>query len=143
MTDSKLLEQGVCDVCQNEPAVGVACVPGMPVSVAYGSECLKVNAHPYGLLVANTALVGNYAQSAEWWREMVDATLTHLGKSREQFNADVAESSAVFEREMTAAAAEDAKSHDSPLAYHPAGCICPGCGGITTASRWTGGGTGA
>lgn len=138
MNEPKLPEMGDCDVCKKEPAVGVACVPGMPVSVAYGRACLDANAHPYGLLVVNTALVGDYAKSAEWWQEMVDATLTHLGKSREQFDADVAESNAEFERDMAAAAAEDSAKLDNPLTFHPAGCICPGCGGITTESRWTG-----
>lgn len=141
LPDIKLPDMGNCDVCNNEPAVGVACVPGMPVSVAYGAACLAANAHPYGLLVANTALIGNYADSTEWWQEMIDATLAHLGKPREQFDADVAESSAEFEREIALAdeKLETMAADRSPLEFHPAGCICPGCGGVTTQSRWTGG----
>jgi hypothetical protein len=81
----------ICEVCGDEPAVGVASVPGVPISVAYGRKCLSANAHPYGIVVANTADVDGYDNSAEWWKQIVDDTLTHLGKTREQFDADVAE----------------------------------------------------
>lgn len=40
-----------CDVCDNEPMKGVASIPGMPVSVAYGENCLRANAHPWWALV--------------------------------------------------------------------------------------------
>jgi hypothetical protein len=61
----------------------------MPVSVAYGRKCLQANAHPWGLLVANTALCGGFDQTAEWWQEMVTATCGHLGRSLTEFEADV------------------------------------------------------
>lgn len=80
-----------CDVCNNEPAKGVASVPGVPVSVAYGEKCLAANAHPYGIVVANTALIGGYEHAAGWWRDMVDCTLSHLAIPRDKFNADVGE----------------------------------------------------
>jgi hypothetical protein len=115
-----------CDVCRDEPAVGVACVPGMPVSVAYGRKCLEANAHPYGLMVANTALIGKYADTAPWWQEMVTATLTHLGKSREEFDAAVAEQAAEFEKEMAEADAQVERLHEA-AGPHPDGCLCPGC----------------
>lgn len=79
-----------CDVCGNEPAVGVAAVPGVPISMAYGANCLRANAHPYGIVVANTALAGGYDACAEWWKQMVDDTLSHLNKTREEFDRDVA-----------------------------------------------------
>jgi hypothetical protein len=78
-----------CDVCDEEPSVGVASVPGMPVSVAYGKTCLQANAHPWELLVANTALCGGFDQTAEWWQEMVMATCSRLGRSLAEFEADV------------------------------------------------------
>ncbi len=139
LSNTALPETSICDVCQGEPAVGVAGVPGLPISVAYGKACLAANAHPYGLLVANTALLGDYAHSADWWQEMVNATLAHLDKTRDQFDADVAESNATFEREMAEHEAEETAPRDNPLTFHPAGCICSECGGITTESRWTGG----
>ena len=93
MSDSK------CNVCNNEPIVGVACVPGMPVSVAYGAKCLKANAHPYGLVVANTAMCGGLEHTAEWWQELVRDTLNHLGKSMERFTSDVAKDIKEFEEQ--------------------------------------------
>lgn len=78
-----------CDVCGNEPSVGVAAIPGMPVSVAYGKSCLRANAHPWDLLVANTAMCGGFAQTAEWWQEMVLSTCNHLGRPLSEFEADV------------------------------------------------------
>lgn len=78
-------------MCNAEPMVGVAAVPGIPFSVAYGRACLAANAHPYGLIVGNTVCIGGYEHAAEFWRQMVDDTLTHLGIPRERFDADVAE----------------------------------------------------
>lgn len=83
------IDLGKCNVCDNEPAVGVCCVPGLPVSVAYGKNCLEADAHPWSLLVANTAIVGGLENTAEWWREMVQHTCSHLGKTIEEFNANV------------------------------------------------------
>lgn len=82
----------ICDVCQKEPAVGVAAVPGVPMSCAYCKTCLGANAHPLFVVIGNTALVGGYDNAADWWQYMVDCTLEHLGKTREWFDAQVAES---------------------------------------------------
>jgi len=79
----------VCDVCGENPEVGVAAVPGVPMSVSYCQECLRANAHPYGIIVVNTAMVGGYSEAAGWWQDMVDDTLRHLGKTRQQFTIDV------------------------------------------------------
>ncbi len=94
-----------CEVCEKNPEVGVACVPGVPYSAAYCHECLKANAHPYWVIVGNTcAVLDGYpngdeeaaqtwrTHTAEWWQEMVDDTLKHLGKTEDQFKADVKES---------------------------------------------------
>jgi len=45
----------MCEVCEKEPAVCVACVPGIPYSAAYGRECLRHGADPYGIVRANIA----------------------------------------------------------------------------------------
>lgn len=79
-----------CDVCDNEPAVGVAAVPGVPISVAYGQKCMAANAYPWWVLVANTAAMGGLDESAEWWKQMVYDTCAHLGKTLAEFEADVA-----------------------------------------------------
>lgn len=86
---TKQASTSTCDVCGKEPAVGVAAVPGVPISMAYGRDCLEANAHPYGILVANTALVGGLDRAGDWWIEMVDATLLHLHKTRVDFDRDV------------------------------------------------------
>ena len=78
-----------CDVCGQHQPVGVAEVPGVSVSVAYCSDCLRANAHPYGIMVGNTACLGGYDQAIYWWQQMVNDTLTHLDKTREQFDVDV------------------------------------------------------
>lgn len=87
----------MCDVCKKNRSVGVCCVPGVPISMSYCKECLEANAHPYDIIVANTACVGGYNESADWWKEMVDCTLKHLGKTREEFDRNVAEDIAAME----------------------------------------------
>jgi hypothetical protein len=83
------IELGSCDVCRKEPAVGVAAVPAVPISVAYGRACLQANAHPYFVIVANTANIGGLDQAADFWVAMVEDTLKHLEIPREKFDADV------------------------------------------------------
>src|SRR5579864_694785 len=80
----------LCDVCSKNEALGVCCVPGCPVSMAYCKECLQANAHPWGILVANTACCNGRQNMVEAWNEMILATCKHLGKTIEQFDADVA-----------------------------------------------------
>lgn len=81
----------LCDVCHAEPAVGTAAMPGVPLTVAYGSDCLAARAYPYWVLVAHTAMCGGYDHTIEEWRGMVDDTLAHQQVTREKFDADVAE----------------------------------------------------
>lgn len=103
----------LCEVCGEEPVVGVAAVPGLPISVGYGRACINMNAHPYGLLVANTACLSGEDDMADWWLEMVHATLRHLGKTEDEFWDDVEQS----RRDMDAAlAAEMAADPDGPNA---------------------------
>jgi hypothetical protein len=81
----------------------VAAVPGVPYSAAYGRKCLARNAHPYHILVANTAMtaasysdiddVGEpddpLSRTADWWQQMVTDTLKALEIDREEFDSDV------------------------------------------------------
>ena len=89
-----------CEICEKEPAVGVAAVPGVPYSAATGRNCLEAGAIPYWVAVANTAAVGGLDEATDWWCDMVTATLTHLGTDRAQFDADVAEAIADFDAYM-------------------------------------------
>ena len=87
----------MCEVCKEEEAVGVFCVPGVPMSVAYGKKCLQANAHPWWVLVANTACINGLKNAAEWWKAMVEDTCKHLGKTIEEFNHDVEENLKVLD----------------------------------------------
>ncbi len=89
MSSPEEIKMPVCEVCNKEQAIGVCCVPGVPYSAAYCRTCLGANAHPYGIVVANTACCGGLNQTSPAWQEIVRDTLVHLGKSIEQFNADV------------------------------------------------------
>jgi hypothetical protein len=54
-------------------------VPGVPYSAAYGKRCLAANAHPWFIVVANTAAVDGLDGAADWWVAMVEDTSAHLG----------------------------------------------------------------
>lgn len=55
-----------CEVCNNEPSVGVASVPGIPYSAAYGRECLQRGADPYQIIRINVAICGGVDAVADW-----------------------------------------------------------------------------
>lgn len=80
-----------CETCERNDSIAVACVPGVPYSAGYCLECLKVNAHPWFILVSATASCGGLDKMIPEWREMVDCTCLRLGKTLDQFNADVAQ----------------------------------------------------
>jgi hypothetical protein len=80
-----------CEVCAKNQAIGVCSVPGVAYSAAYCAECLKANAHPLFILVAGTACNGGLDHCASWWKEMVTDTLKHLGRTEEEFTAQVNE----------------------------------------------------
>lgn len=79
-----------CDVCGAVGSAGVAAMPGVPASFSYCPDCLRADAHPYAMVVTNTALCGGMEAVAGWWEQVVEHTLYHLELTREQFDADVA-----------------------------------------------------
>lgn len=83
------IEMPVCEVCNKNQAVGVCCVPGVPISCAYCKECLEANAHPWWVLLANTVCIGGLINAAPWWKKMVEDTCRHLGRTKEEFNQEV------------------------------------------------------
>ena len=85
------MEKLICEVCEKNEAVGVASVPGVPYSAAYCRECLAADAHPLGIVVANTACIGGMEYAADWWKEIVEHTLEHLKVAREDFDKQVAD----------------------------------------------------
>ena len=81
-----------CEVCNEEMHEGrtiVLSVPGVPWSSRFCHPCRRSGAIPYDLLVGNTQCVGGYDQSADWWRSIIDLTLTHLDITIEQFLKEV------------------------------------------------------
>lgn len=79
----------MCEVCEDEPAVDVVAIPGIALSAAYGRQCLGANAHPWHILVAATAEMGGLAGAESWWLDMVDDTVSHLGRTRDDFITEV------------------------------------------------------
>jgi hypothetical protein len=87
MSEEKKL---ICEACGKNEAVGVCCVPAVAISCAYCKPCLEANNHPMWVLVSNTACIGGFEHSAEFWREMVTDSLKAQGKTLEWFNQQVA-----------------------------------------------------
>ena len=81
----------ICECCNKNEAIGVACVPMVPCSVAYCRECLKANSHPMNILVANTICIGGLENANEEWKQMVLDSLKYQGKTLEWFNEQVEE----------------------------------------------------
>ena len=79
-----------CEVCNVRDSVAVASVPGVPYSAAYCVECAAVGAVPWWIAVGNTAVMGGYENAYEYWQEIVDVTIAHLGRTREEFDKEVA-----------------------------------------------------
>lgn len=78
-----------CEVCNKNDSVGVAAIPGVPMSCAFCAECLEANAIPWWAAVANTACCGGLGNTAPWWRHIVFCTCNHLGKSLAEFTNEV------------------------------------------------------
>ena len=81
-----------CEVCEEEMHEGrtiVLSVPGIPWSARFCNSCRRAGAIPYHLLVANTQCIGGYDQSADWWRDIIELTLEHLGITMKQFLKEV------------------------------------------------------
>ena len=87
----------ICEVCDKNEATYTCSVPGVPISCAYCVDCFNANAHPWGIVVANTACLGGLQYAAYWWKDIVYSTCTHLGKTKEEFEKAVAESIKIFE----------------------------------------------
>lgn len=83
------MDLGKCECCNDEPAVDVGSLPGIPMSIAWGQRCIDADVMPYWAVVANTCCLGGMDQAAEWWREEVEACLAYFGKTWEQFENDV------------------------------------------------------
>jgi hypothetical protein len=106
------MSASLCDVCGERPSAGVGAMPGVPVSFAYCKDCLKANAHPYAMVVANTAMLGGLERTATWWQSLVKDTLAHLGKTHEEFEASVLADMQEFEAAEARANEEFARTEE-------------------------------
>lgn len=79
-----------CECCEEvKPIVGVASIPGMPISIAWCRNCLESGAIPYWAAVANTAMCGGLDNCNDEWKKIVTDTLFYFGKSIDDFAVDV------------------------------------------------------
>lgn len=67
---------GQCQCCGAEPAVGVAAIPGMPTSIAWGRECLRRGAVPLWAADLTVSEVCNpaapsWSDVADWFRKQL------------------------------------------------------------------------
>lgn len=81
----------ICEACNENEAIGVACVPLVPMSSAYCRECLQANNHPMPVLIANTVCIGGLEHGSELWKKMVIDSLKHQGKTLDWFYEQVEE----------------------------------------------------
>jgi len=91
------MKDSICECCnKNQPLVGVACIPGLPMSIAWCRECLEAGIIPYWALVNQTASANGLENCDEWWKELVTQTLKYFEKTIECFNEDVVKEMEMF-----------------------------------------------
>lgn len=61
----------MCDVCNNEPSVGVAASGIGPFSLSWGRECLNRRAEPLWAIEAILEMNGGLVGVAEWFKQQV------------------------------------------------------------------------
>lgn len=81
--------QGKCDCCSQEAKVAVACIPGMPMSIAWCQKCIDADVVPYWVCVSQTACINGLERAAKWWEDLVRRSLVYHKKSWSDFTADV------------------------------------------------------
>ena len=70
-----------CDVCKQEPAVGVAsCMLAQPISIAYGKNCLDRGIEARFIVISTIYCIGrDRAAFAPWALEIIDRSLDFHG----------------------------------------------------------------
>lgn len=91
------LPELTCECCNVNKAIGVASIPGIPMSIAWCRPCLDAGAIPMWAAVANTAMCGGLDHAANWWQQLVADTLAYFDISIHDFNAMVAKEIVEFE----------------------------------------------
>jgi hypothetical protein len=112
-----------CDCCHNEPAIGVAAIPYVPMSISWGRKCLEAGIIPYWAAVANTIACAGFAETSADWQELVRETLAYFDKSMDEFLAEVAVGTEEMDRDMDELERQQAEEESPPKSF-----TCPRCG---------------
>lgn len=84
------LTELICEVCNNEPAVGVAASPLGPVSMAYGRECLRAGVEAKSIVFATMYCVGPARTDyGPGYAEIIERSLAFHGLTWEQAVAKI------------------------------------------------------
>ena len=79
-----------CECCGKlREIVGIACIPGIPMSIGWCRGCLNANVAPYWAAVANTACCGGWEHTNKEWQQLVERSLKYFEISMETFLKDV------------------------------------------------------
>lgn len=105
----KWSKKSKCEVCGEFTDCCVIAVPGVPFSCRYCVECLEANAHPWGILVANTVCAGGYDKMIDEWHYMVADTCARLGKTLDEFLEDVTKMDKAMNEELRRMEESDAR----------------------------------
>ncbi len=84
-------EENACQCCGKAPSIGVACSSMGAFSIAWCRSCLDAGIEPYWACVATAVSCGGTWEGlAEWAQETITRSLAAHGKTREEFDAEVA-----------------------------------------------------
>ena len=76
----------LCEVCNAEPAVGVAsCLLAQPISVAYGKNCLEKRLEARHVVIGTIFCIGRERKDfARWALDVIDRNLEFYGLTWDQ-----------------------------------------------------------
>jgi hypothetical protein len=94
MTTSEVkpdVDYGVCDVCKENPGIGVASSGLGAFSCVWCRRCAEEGAEPYWAILATATMgeLGTFKDFAPWFQDTVLATLKILDKTLDEFWLDV------------------------------------------------------
>ena len=90
-----------CEVCGSPDVVGVASCGFGPISTAYCANCADKGLAPYRIMVAYISCAGEYPDDInEYYVNEVRRILKELGRTEEEFTADVHKANVEMYAEM-------------------------------------------
>lgn len=81
--DAPGCEANLADCCRKNPTVGVAAIPGLPMSIGWCQECLNAGVQPSWAIAMQVEMMGGIEEAAEWFQDEALRTLAHFGISAE------------------------------------------------------------